>query len=76
LATGLNRWQSEPNGQGRWVPAVAEFEPSAEGYLIARQTQTQVILPPDLAQEPVDLLGPDGATRQWHVAIDWPLPGP
>ena len=57
LATGLNRWDERQQG---WVPAVAGFEPSEDGCFVARRTQTQLVLPPDLSTEPVDMLGPDG----------------
>ncbi len=58
VATGLNRLDAE---RGGYVPAKAEFERTAEGYFIARQTQHQVILGPDLRVEgSVDLLTPDG----------------
>jgi len=58
VATGLNRLDPE---RGGYVPAKAEFERTAEGYFIARQTQHQVILGPDLSVGgSVDLLTPDG----------------
>ncbi len=58
LGLGLNRWDAD---RGDWVPAQAEFEQTADGYFIARQTQHQVILSPDLAVEgAVDFLTPDG----------------
>ena len=58
LGLGLNRWDED---RGEWVPAQAQFEQTREGYFIARQTQHQVILSPDLAVEgAVDLLTPDG----------------
>lgn len=64
LATGLNRWDE---GTGAYVPAVAEFELADSGFYVARQTQHQMILAPDLAgAEAVDLLAPDGARLQWR----------
>ena len=57
LATGLNRWDERAR---EWLAAVPEFEATAEGYFVARQTRTRLILPPDLSTEPVDMLGPDG----------------
>ncbi|MCD6340082.1 MAG: hypothetical protein J7M29_11980 [Verrucomicrobia bacterium] len=58
LAEGLNRWDEL---RQQWVPARPCFEETSQGYFLARQTQVQAILPPDLTQEPVDVLGPDGA---------------
>ena len=58
LGLGLNRWDAD---RGDWVLAQAEFEQTADGYFIARQTQHQVILSPDLAVEgAMDFLTPDG----------------
>ncbi|MCP5527885.1 MAG: PPC domain-containing protein [Verrucomicrobiales bacterium] len=57
LATGLNRWEETAQ---EWVAAVPEFERTDDGYYVARQTRTRLILPPNLATEPVDMLGPDG----------------
>lgn len=57
LATGLNRWDDT---QKSWVAAVPEFEETEDGYFVARKTRTQLILPPDISAEPVDMLGPDG----------------
>lgn len=57
LAAGLNRWEKQHK---QWVPAVPEFEQTTNGHFVARQTRTQMILPPDLSTEPVDMLGPDG----------------
>jgi hypothetical protein len=63
VCTGLHVWRADQTGQGGWVPAVAQFEETADGHVIARQTQHQIILPPDLTKEPVDMLCPDGVTR-------------
>ena len=58
LGSGLNR--AEAQGR-RWVPARAEFERTGSGHWIARQTQHQLILSPNLTQKnAVDLLTPDG----------------
>ena len=58
LATGLNRFDSDA---GAWVPAVAGFELTTSGYFVARHTQHQVILAPDLLTEgAVDCFTPDG----------------
>lgn len=58
LATGLNRFDSDASA---WVPAVAGFELTTSGYFVARHTQHQVILAPDLLTEgAVDCFTPDG----------------
>ena len=58
LATGLNYFD---HTTGQWRPANAEFELTRTGHYIARQTQHQVILSPELAEQgAVDLLAPDG----------------
>lgn len=58
LATGLNRFDT---ASGEWIPARAEFEQAGDGHMIARHTQHQAILAPDLRTEgAVDLLTPDG----------------
>lgn len=58
LATGLNRWDEKT---ASWQPASAVFERGPQGHFLARQTQHQVILAPDLnVEEAVDLLTPDG----------------
>jgi len=58
LASGLNRW--DPKRES-WQPAEAVFERHHQGYFLARSTQHQVILAPDLnVRVAVDLLAPDG----------------
>ena len=58
LATGLNRPEDE---SGDWIPAVAVWEPTAEGFIVARQTAHQVILAPNLNTEgAADILTRDG----------------
>ncbi len=58
LATGLNRFDADRTA---WVPARTEFELTADGHAVARHTQHQVILAPDLRTESaVDFLTPDG----------------
>lgn len=62
LALGMNYWDT---GSRQWLAAVPEFEQTKEGYFIARRTQHQVILSPDLAvQGAVDILTPDGVRLQ------------
>jgi hypothetical protein len=70
LATGMNRFDV---GTGAWMPAQAIFEPTADGHVVARQTQHQVILAPDIGEVPaVDLLTPDGVRLQSSpVGIAW-----
>ena len=58
LATGLNYFDDTT---GQWRPAKPEFELTRTGHFIARQTQHQLILSPELNQQgAVDLLAPDG----------------
>lgn len=58
LATGLNRFDADA---GVWVPARAEFEQTPDGHVVARQTQHQVILAPNLqTEDAVDFLTADG----------------
>lgn len=58
LASGLNRWDA---GRRAWRPAEARFDAQRDGCFVARSTQHQVILAPDLNSEAaVDLLAPDG----------------
>lgn len=57
LASGLNRYDDK---QRQWVPAEAVFEKTRKGGMVARRTQHQLILPADLAKEPIDMLCPDG----------------
>lgn len=58
LAAGLNRF--DPEAQ-EWVPALAQVELTADGLVIARQPQHQVILSPTIETEStVDFLTPDG----------------
>ena len=65
LASGLGRLDA---ATGQYVAAKAEFETTASGHVIARQTAHQVILAPD-PTEPgaVDVLAPDGVRLQSTV---------
>lgn len=57
LAVGIGRWDDAAK---TYVPAKAEFELTQSGHFIARYTQHQVILAPDLTEAgAVDLLTPD-----------------
>ncbi len=65
IGVGLNRYDAEKEA---WVPAKAEFEQAPSGYLVARGTQHQLILAPDLnSGVTVDFLTPDGMRLQSAV---------